>query len=723
MTEQWIFLKHRRIPNIRSRLVWLIAACIAPAFLMAAALLYVYYEREQNQLIRDAVATERALSFALDRELVSLETTLLALAGSVDLKSSDLEAFDRQARVIVQDRRIDNIVLTDLHAQQLVNTRQAWGRPLPLYGSPDLVQRVVDAQKPVISDLFIGRLVGKPLTSIGVPVRQGGALSAVLLGTIEPQRFADILLQQGLPDDQVAGVLDRSGALIARTPELAGAIGHPGPTELVEQLKTSGRGQLEATTLDGRAALTLYGRSEKSGWTVYVAVPRESLAGDLWRTLGWMMAATALLLLATLSMAWRLGGKITRAIRALDAPALALGEGKSLNVPALPIREVDELGKALVKASDMLSQANTARRRGEARMQGILESAMDAIITVDDSHTILVFNSAASAMFGCPVEQAIGLPLTRFIPERFHARHADYVEQHRDTETPPDAFGVAGIASAVRISGEEFPVEVSYSNVVESDAVLHTLIIRDVTARVRAYKALERSNLDLQQFAYVASHDLKTPLRSIGGFVQLLERNHADKLDEKALSLIRRTAAAVKRLEQLTEDLLSYARIDAEVKQFGPVDMAEVAQEVVHLLDAAINTADAAVTIHEMPVVLGDRTQLAQLLLNLVGNSIKYCRDRAPVVEVSAAQKDQEWVFSVKDNGIGIDPKHHAKVFEVFKRLHSQSDFPGTGIGLAVCRRVVEGHGGKIWITSPEGGGSIFSFTLPDNLRGTPDEA
>ena len=269
------------------------------------------------------------------------------------------------------------------------------------------------------------------------------------------------------------------------------------------------------------------------------------------------------------------------------------------------------------------------------------------------------------------------------------------------------------IKVGVRWDGEEFPAEISGSSVVESGARLHTLIIRDVTSRVKAYKSLERSNLDLQQFAYVASHDLKTPLRSIAGFIQILDRSYSEQLDEKARNLIRRTGDATRRLEQLTEDLLSYARIDAEAKAFAPVNMTEVAQEVVHLLDASINSANGVVRIADLPVVTGDRTQLVQLLLNLIGNALKYCRDRAPVVELSIIQQGDCWVFSVTDNGIGIDAKHLDKVFGVFKRLHSQTEFPGTGIGLAVCRRVVEGHGGKIWVESRPGHGSVFSFTMP----------
>lgn len=398
-------------------------------------------------------------------------------------------------------------------------------------------------------------------------------------------------------------------------------------------------------------------------------------------------------------------------------PALDLALGKAVKVPELAIREANELGSTLMLTSVLLESTNSALtsalKTSETHMRGILQSAMDAIITVDDEQTVVLFNTAAVAMFGCPAEHAIGTRLTRFFPTRFHEQQANLLANQEHIFSLDDASGMSGVTVGLRLDGEEFPAEVSSSSVVESGTGLHTLFIRDVTSRVKTYKALERSNLDLQQFAYVASHDLKTPLRSIGGFIQILERNYSAQLDDKARALIRRTAEATKRLEQLTEDLLSYARIDAEVKEFVLVNMTEVAQEVIHLLDASITSTAATVRVDELPVVLGDRTQLIQLLLNLVGNALKYCRDRAPMIELSAVERDGVWLFSVADNGIGIDAQHFKKVFEVFKRLHSQGEFPGTGIGLAVCRRVVELHGGEIRVASIPGQGSVFSFTLP----------
>jgi len=225
---------------------------------------------------------------------------------------------------------------------------------------------------------------------------------------------------------------------------------------------------------------------------------------------------------------------------------------------------------------------------------------------------------------------------------------------------------------------------------------------------------LEASNHDLQQFAFVASHDLKTPLRSISGFVQLLEQKYADKLDDSGLSLIHRTAKAARRLEQLTDDLLTYARVGAETKPLAEVNCNEVASDVADLLDASLKQSGAVLCFGELPRVMADRAQLTQLFLNLVSNAIKYCQGRTPVVKVSASKKDGQWLFSVADNGIGVESQYFGKIFEVFKRLHTQKEYPGTGIGLAVCRRVVERHGGAIWLESALDQGSTFYFTLPE---------
>ena len=704
----------KRVPSIRSSLAKLVAACLLPALIAAAVLLYYSYQRVRADLANDALAKANALMLTVDREFEGADRSLRALATSPYLRYSDMASLHEQAVNVLKGNNINSIVLINSAGQQVLNTAGQYGSALPMSTNSVQLERVITLGQSDVSDLFLTPLPSGLAINVAIPVRVAGQVTHSLVGVVLPMRLQEILLESRLPPNRIAAIFDGAGTIAARTHEVERFRGKSITPALFEQVTLKKEGMFETVSLDGTPVLTVFVRSEKSRWGVAIGVPISSLTADLRRWIGLLVGFTVLLLTASLGLAWAMGGRIATAIRSLAEPAAALGYGQAVSVPALPIREVNEFGQAITKASAMLVETDAALKGSERRMRGIVLSAMDAIITVDDSQIIVLFNPAAAAMFGCPVEQAIGSPATRFIPERFHTRHHDFVRKQRVHGGNSAEFGVVNTAVGRRVDGQEFSVEMSYSSLVESGNQFHTFIIRDSTDRIRAYEALERSNLDLQQFAYVASHDLKTPLRSIGGFVQILERNYGDKLDEKALGLIHRTSSAVQRLEQLTEDLLSYARVNSEVRPFAIVNCAEMADEVIGLLDAAIRGSAAQVTAGELPSVMGDRTQLVQLLLNLIGNGIKYCRDRAPVVHFSAVRGNGEWVFSVTDNGIGIDARFHAKIFEVFKRLHSQSEYSGTGIGLAVCRRVVERHGGKIWITSTVGKGSTFSFSIPD---------
>ncbi len=699
---------------------------MVPAFLMAGLVMFYNYQQQRAQLVRDSMVSARVLTGLLDREFATTAVALSALATSPSLPTGNFAAFQLQADEVLRRSFINNIALIAADGQQLMNTAIPSGQPLPRTNVMSQVERVLQSGQTDISGLVVGAALKKPLTNVAVPVyADQKAATHVMSGVILPAHFQKLLVAHGLPDDRIVSIFDRSGVIVARSHEIDRFFGKSVAPALAARLKQTDEDAIEAVTLEGIAVVSTFTRSAATGWGVAIGIPEASLTADLRRAMWMLLGVAGLLLGAGLLMARAMGGQIARSIVALRAPAMDLGHGEAIHVPLLGIREVNEVGEALTKTSALMQETVEALADSEARLRGIVESAMDAIITVNESQVIVMFNAAAASMFACPAEQAIGLPLGRFVPERFHARHAEILQrqQRQHARHPFASDGVTGVSVAMRLDGGEFPAEVSFSSVVQAGNLLHTLIIRDVTRRVKAYKALERSNLDLQQFAYVASHDMKTPLRSISGFVQLLERGYADRLDDKARLLIQRTMLATRRLEQLTEDLLTFARIEAEAKPFAPVDMAEVAQEVVHMLDAAVQATQAVVRTHGLPLVRGDRTQLAQLLMNLVGNSIKYCRDRTPVVEISAVKTDREWVFSVKDNGIGIDTRHHEKVFELFKRLHTQTEYPGTGIGLAVCRRVVEGHGGRIWVSAHAGPGTTFSFTLPDESPGSPHEA
>jgi signal transduction histidine kinase len=229
----------------------------------------------------------------------------------------------------------------------------------------------------------------------------------------------------------------------------------------------------------------------------------------------------------------------------------------------------------------------------------------------------------------------------------------------------------------------------------------------------RKVDELARSNADLEQFAYVASHDLQEPLRMVAAYTQLLAERYRGKLDENADKFLGYASEGALRMQVLIHDLLAFSRVGRNRAASASVDCNAVMEEVLRSLASAIQESGAVVTHAELPAAWADRTQLAQVFQNLIQNAIKFRRKEPPVVSVQAEKIDRHWLFSVSDNGIGIAPEHAENVFVVFQRLHARTEYPGNGIGLAICKKIVEFYGGKIWVESQAGSGSAFKFTMP----------
>jgi signal transduction histidine kinase len=236
---------------------------------------------------------------------------------------------------------------------------------------------------------------------------------------------------------------------------------------------------------------------------------------------------------------------------------------------------------------------------------------------------------------------------------------------------------------------------------------------QEITERKRAEEALIRSNEALQQFAYIASHDLQEPLRMIAGYVGLLERRYRDKLDDNANEFIDFVVDGAKRMQRMINDLLLFSRVDTKAKSFEKTEGRVIIEQVLANLQATIEEKDAEITSDTLPVIYVDSSQIAQVFQNLISNAIKFHGDASPKVHISAEEKEGEWYFSIKDNGIGIEEEYMNKIFVMFRRLHGRGEYPGSGIGLTICKRIIERHGGRIWVESNPDNGSTFYFTIP----------
>ncbi|MGZ3253393.1 MAG: ATP-binding protein [Burkholderiaceae bacterium] len=261
------------------------------------------------------------------------------------------------------------------------------------------------------------------------------------------------------------------------------------------------------------------------------------------------------------------------------------------------------------------------------------------------------------------------------------------------------------------------------SRIQERDANLMTSnmsLQKEIDARKQAEESLKRnlqelarSNAELEQFAYVSSHDLQEPLRMIASYTQLIEKRYVDKLDTKGLTFLGYIVEGAKRMQELIDDLLMFSRVGTHGKEMGPIHVKKPIDIAMHNLVRLINESHAQITYPEtLPIVIGDTTQLTQLFQNLIANAIKFCGGKIPRIEINAIKLNDFWELTVKDYGIGIEQEHFERIFVIFQRLHGRSEYPGSGIGLAICKKIVERHGGHIWVESVVGTGTTFHFTL-----------
>jgi len=393
-------------------------------------------------------------------------------------------------------------------------------------------------------------------------------------------------------------------------------------------------------------------------------------------------------------------------------------DGKRTHVDANGAPTFDSSGQ-LVGSVLVLHDA-TERERAEERFRVAVEAAPNAMIMVDGAGNMTLVNTQTERLFGYKRAELLGQPIEMLVPERFRGHHLGYRESFfaspsaRPMGSGRDLFGL-------RQDGSEFPIEIGLNPIETSEGTFVLSSIADITERKRAERQLRqrteelaRSNRDLEQFAYVASHDLQEPLRAVAGPLQLLQRRYEGKLDERADEFIGHAVDGATRMQTLIDDLLTYSRVGRLEDPRQPVEVAHALELALKNLAVVIHETQAQITHDALPTVRGIETQLALLFQNLVGNGIKFRKKDEPVrIHIAAQTAGDAWQISVADNGIGIADQYFERIFVIFQRLHTRREYPGTGLGLALCKRIVEHHGGRIWLESTPGEGTTFFFTLP----------
>jgi PAS domain S-box-containing protein len=352
------------------------------------------------------------------------------------------------------------------------------------------------------------------------------------------------------------------------------------------------------------------------------------------------------------------------------------------------------------------------------RLRAIVDSCDDAIVSKDLNGIIESWNKGAERVFGYTAAEAIGQPITLIIPPDLLDEEATILERLKRGERVDhyETIRVRKDGSRVNISLSISPVRDESGRITGASK-----IARDVTERLRheavlqeANAALRRANEDLQQFAYSASHDLQEPLRMVAAYSELLQKRFGGQLGPTGDEYIRHTVQGAVRMEALLRDLRAYTQASMlEQQPVTTVDASEILQKTLLTLEDAIVSSDAAVQAGPLPGVRVHAFQLEQLFQNLIANAIRYRGAAAPRIQIGAEPRGDHWLFSVQDNGIGIDAEFKEQIFGIFKRLHNNAAYPGTGMGLAICQRIVERAGGRIWVESEPGRGSTFFFTIP----------
>jgi len=654
----------RRAPTIRQWLAMLLAAFIVPAAVAVAALFVHSYQRERAGIERATLDVARALMQAIDRELASAQGAMQALATSPNLDQPDLQSFHGQAVDVLNHRPGNNLLLADRQGRQLVNTHVPFGVPLPLHGDLSELRDVVRSAQPQVSDLYFGPTVQRLLTSVDVPVLRNGKVSYVLSMQYFGDPFGAILERQHIPPEAIATVYDSTARIIWRNRGSRDDIGRRADPALASALLRAPEGVVEVHGADGVSYVTLFSRSTVSSWTMAIALPRSALNAALWHSLAWIALGALSLFTLALALVSAIGARVERSVSGLVRPAIALGYGEPVVLPALHLREAKDVGHALVQAAALLRERTAQRdeaehaertlrdakreiERSEAFLRGIFEETPDGVLLVGLDCRITRANVQAEQLFGYGQECLAGMPLDDLLQESGpQARPlCEWIRMAPPRRGRDGAVQLRG----QRRDGTRFPADAMASPLRARGLVI--LTVRDMTeswAQEEAlHRALEDKNTLLKELYHRVKNNLQLIISMFNLQVRTLSDSPARHALQEAAGRVRAMALVHERLYQ--SRTLSSIALDAYV--------AELCEQLGGAASAA--QRGIALRVEAAPAEVGlDVAVPVGLLLNeLVSNSLKHAfpdgRHGSVVVRLAHAQ-DGTMYLSVRDDGVGL---------------------------------------------------------------------
>ncbi len=680
---------------------------------------YVVGELESDMRIAARVSSVEKLAPDEQRTVLSKLLTYKDAFTEVAL----LDAAGRESARVSRAELVTVRDLSDRSATDVYRTPVATGET---YYSP-IYRRASDAQS---------------MLDIALPLvdRRTGAVAAILVAAVRLQPIWDVVTYAATGSGVSTFVVDRNGRVVA----------HPDPsitlrdTLFVVPPSAGIHVGLSAEKEVMAFAVTTFGERQL---TVVALQPASAALYTVYRVMVIGGVTLIAALLAAGVLAWIVVAPITRRITGLASAAHSIAEGNldvraddavddefgalggSFNAMVSALREKVEQALAArqevvllnaeleqrvqLRTAD-LERANVALERSNVVTDSIIESLPGVFYQISPEGRFVRWNRA--------FEQ-----VTRYTPEEIEALNPLALFEGKDKEAVGASIARVFESGEAEI-GADFvpkagvPVPYWFTGMLKHLDGSPYLIgmgtdvsaLKEIESELRQSRdGLERSNKELEQFAYVASHDLQEPLRMVASYTQLLERRYKDQLDDNAREFIAFAVDGANRMQRLINDLLAYSRVQTRAGEPELVELNHVLGQARANLATAIEESGALVTNDELPVVVADPAQLLSVLQNLIGNAVKFHGEDPPRVHISARESDGEVLISVRDNGIGIRKEHQERIFLIFQRLHNRKDYPGTGIGLALCKRIVERHGGRIWVESEEGSGATFTFTLP----------